>query len=68
MKKQPAKEQGVGSRRAFLKGAATAGGAAVLAASTGSVAATVQPQAAASDGAGYRETDHVRGYYKSARF
>tara|TARA_B100000959_G_scaffold98572_1_gene104265 strand:- start:57 stop:263 length:207 start_codon:yes stop_codon:yes gene_type:complete len=68
MKKQPAKEQGVGSRRAFLKGAATAGGAAALVASTGSVAATVQPQAAASDGTGYRETDHVRGYYKSARF
>ena len=54
-------------RREFLKGAAVAGGAVTVAVASGSASAatpqTVQPEAS---GKGYRETDHVRAYYKTA--
>ncbi len=54
-------------RRDFLKAAGIAGGAAGLAAAT----LTSKSQAAVPEGrksAGYRETEHVRKYYESARY
>lgn len=54
-------------RRDFLKAAGIAGGAAGLAAAT----LTSKSQAAAPDGrkgSGYRETEHIRKYYESARY
>jgi hypothetical protein len=66
-KKQLPKEQSATGRRAFLKGAATAGGAAALAASTGAVAATDQNSPGASADTGYRESGHIRDYYKTTR-
>lgn len=53
-------------RRSLLKGAGLALGAAGASAASAVSAAPVEqkkPQAA-----GYRETEHVRTYYKSARF
>ncbi len=56
-------------RREFLKGAAVAGGAVTVAVAAGSASAatpeTVQAGADAA-GKGYRETAHVRAYYKTA--
>lgn len=61
-----------GARRAFLKGAAAAGvagAAGVAAARTGPETA---PPADASgdsrDSRNYRETAHIRAYYRAARF
>jgi anaerobic selenocysteine-containing dehydrogenase len=54
-------------RRDFLKAAGIAGGAAGLAAATSSS----KSQAAVPAGrksAGYRETEHIRKYYESARY
>ncbi len=56
-------------RRSFLKGAAVAGtamGAGLISKETLAESATEQPQKSASKG--YRETDHIREYYRSARF
>ena len=56
-------------RREFLKGAAVAGGAVTVAVAAGNASAAApqaaQPEAGASD-QGYRETAHVRAYYKTA--
>jgi len=55
-------------RRDFLKAAGIAGGAVGLAATTLTSKST---QAAVPDGrkvSGYRETEHVRKYYESARY
>lgn len=63
--------QGRGSgvdRRGFLRGAGLGLGTAALAAATGAdqaLAATADE--AVQDGAGYRETDHVRQVYATAR-
>ena len=55
-------------RRAFLKRAAVAGAAlGAGAASTRTLADTVTEPAKPVN-KGYRETDHIREYYKSARF
>ncbi len=67
IKKQSPKEQSVTTRRAFLKGAASAGGAAALAASTGSAAYEISGPAEASAGTGYRESGHIKDYYKTTR-
>ena len=64
-KKQDFKEKSV-DRRAFLKGVATASGAAALAA--GGQASAAAPGQAPGTSKGYQETGHVRDYYKSARF
>lgn len=62
------KEAGVDARRRdFLKGAGVAGGAAVLA-----LASEVQAEAEITEtggkkSLGYRETEHVRAYYETAR-
>lgn len=56
-------------RREFLKGAAVAGGAvSVAVAAGGASAATPETGQAPGDasGKGYRETAHVRAYYKTA--
>lgn len=55
-------------RRAFLKGAAAAGGAVTVAAAAGALAAAPETALPDADAAtkGYRETDHVRSYYKTA--
>jgi hypothetical protein len=58
------------SRRHFLRTLSTAGGAAAaaMALPTSSAAAATGPgQAAAEKRRGYRETEHVRAYYASAR-
>ena len=67
IKKQLPKEEGVTTRRAFLKGAASAGGAAALVASTGSTAHETKGPAEASAGTGYRESGHIKDYYKTTR-
>ncbi len=58
------------SRRNALKGMAVLGGAAALSsattASADSAALEVREKAPAS--LGYRETDHIREYYRRARF
>ena len=62
----PAPDTAVADRRSFLKLAgakAVTGSAAALGA--GAIAAT--PAAAEADGTMYRETEHVRRYYESAR-
>jgi len=54
-------------RRDFLKAAGIAGGAAGLAAAlTTKSAKAAAPEAGKSSG--YRETEHVRKYYESARY
>lgn len=61
-------------RRAFLKGAAVAGGATAVAVAGGAAVADVsgdKPQAAkakAEGSKGYHETDHIRKYYRLAQF
>lgn len=57
-------------RRSFLKGAAIAGGAAVIAPTVAvatEVPAPVQPMVPTPD-KGYEENDYIRNYYDSARF
>jgi len=57
------------SRRSFLKQAAVAGGSAAVLAASGQASA-VAPQPATGQGdleTGYRVTDHIRAYYRSAR-
>lgn len=59
------------SRRGFLKGAATAGGAAAVSAIvSGTAQATpiTAAQAATDQHLGYHETQHIRTYYHKARF
>jgi len=69
--KQSLNEVSGGARRSFLKGAALAGatlGAGAAVART--LGETPQPAAPADAGRrnGYRETEHIRAYYRSARF
>ncbi len=66
-KKQSPKEKGVSGRRAFLKGAAVAGGAAALASGQRAVAASDSVGSDAEAGSGYQESGHIRDYYKTAR-
>lgn len=66
-KKQSPKEKSVVGRRAFLKGAAAAGGAAVLATGESAVAATENVSVGSASGSGYQESGHIRDYYKTAR-
>lgn len=57
------------SRRSFLKQAAVAGGGAAVLAASGQARAAV-PVPAAGQGdleTGYRVTDHIRAYYRTAR-
>ncbi|MEH6469774.1 MAG: twin-arginine translocation signal domain-containing protein [Halopseudomonas sp.] len=57
-------------RRQFIKTMGVAGGAVVAAAVAGEVSAEVveeESTAKAKGSQGYRETDHVRAYYASAR-
>ena len=59
-------EMNVEDRRDFLKKAAlsvAAAGTAAVASKTASAGETVEVT-----GAGYRETDHVKAFYNSARF
>jgi len=59
-------------RREFLKGARLAGGAAVVAAASRGVVASEPESAPAPEPEakpkGYRVTDHVQQYYKTAQF
>jgi len=59
------------SRREFLKGAVAAGGAAAVVVSTGSTAAITSEKVAVANPIeqekGYRETQHIRDYYNTAR-
>ena len=66
-KKQSPKEKNVSGRRAFLKGAAVAGGAAALASGQRAVAASDSGGSDAEAGSGYQEAGHIRDYYKTAR-
>lgn len=66
MKKQGKDKLG---RRSFLKGAALTGAAVGSgAATTGAMADDSQPGVEPPAREGYRETDHVRDYYRLARF
>lgn len=60
------------SRRAFLKSAAVAGGAATVTTLGSQVQASVEDGSPAekqtSPSKGYRETPHIREYYEKARF
>lgn len=66
--KQQSAQEIVDNRRSFLKGAAVT----TVAASSGALAANaVAGQEAKADPVtqkGYQETDHVRDYYRLARF
>ncbi len=60
------------ARRAFLKLAAVAGGAATVAAAGGAAVADVAPEspdkaAPEQTSKGYRMTPHIEAYYRSAR-
>lgn len=56
------------ARRGFLRKAGLAGGAAAAAVATGvSAAPQVVDDAPPKRSQGYRETEHVRAYYKTAR-
>lgn len=64
------KETRQATRRDFLRKMATAGGAAATLAATGGAAAQPATEVAArgeTQPTGYRETDHVRAYYRTAR-
>ncbi len=56
-------------RRSFLKGAAVAGGAAVVAGTAEAVepVVPVEPVSGKAD-KGYEENDYIRNYYDRARF
>ena len=58
------------SRRNALKGMAVLGGAAALSTTSSASAksADLEPQQKAPVSLGYRETDHIREYYRRARF
>jgi len=69
MSKTPKVETG---RRAFLKRAAVAGGAATVAVAGGAAVADVASEstdkgAPAQDSKGYRTTPHIEAYYRSTR-
>jgi nitrous oxide reductase len=66
-KKKSPKEKSVVGRRAFLKGAAAAGGAAVLATGESAVAASESVSVGSAGSAGYQESGHIRDYYKTTR-
>lgn len=61
-------------RRTFLKGVAAAGGATAVAVAGGAAVAdvssknTAKAEAEAPESKGYRETDHIREYYRLAQF
>jgi anaerobic selenocysteine-containing dehydrogenase len=55
-------------RRDFLKAAGIAGGAAGLAAAALTTKSAKAAAPEAGKGAGYRETEHIRKYYESARY
>ena len=59
------------NRRGFLQGAAVAGGAAAtgVATAVASTDATIEkPEDVTSGSKGYELTDHIKKYYKRARF
>ena len=59
------------SRRAFLKGARGVGALSVLAAAAASGAAEAAPAPApepAPEAKGYRVTEHIQKYYRTARY
>jgi hypothetical protein len=62
-KREPAKVD----RRNFLKQAGVVIGTAGTAAAAGSTEVLAKTDDASSEAAGYRETEHVRTYYKLAR-
>ncbi len=59
-------------RRSFMKGMAAAGGAVALGGLADTTEAAGEEAAAqtgqASDTSGYRETPHIRDYYRTLRF
>jgi hypothetical protein len=55
-------------RREFLKVAGLAGGAAGIAAAAGAPAGAKKGAPDGGKGSAYRETEHVKKYYDSARF
>jgi hypothetical protein len=55
-------------RRDFLKAAGVAGGAAGVAAVTLTAKSSQAAVPAGRNESGYRETDHIRKYYESARY
>jgi len=70
MKKHPREVQG--DRRAFFRAVAGVGvlagtGAVILRTSGGALSGARSPAADAVPNAGYRETDHIRKYYETAR-
>ena len=59
------------NRRGFLQGAAVAGGAAATGVATSVASSDVEVEAIVDDNAdskGYELTDHIKKYYKRARF
>ena len=69
MKETPKVARG---RRAFLKGAAVAGGAATVAVAGGAAVADIAPESAKKadpdqGSKGYRVTPHIEAYYRSTR-
>ena len=59
-------EESVADRRGFLKGSAVSVAAAGVAVVAGKSA--VASKVDVTSGAGYRETEHVKTYYETARF
>ncbi|MFW2438274.1 MAG: formate dehydrogenase [Arenicellales bacterium] len=64
MKKQELKQKG---RRKFLRSSAAAGaGAAIVASTPASAIALTETEQAEKESKGYRVTEHVSAYYKTA--
>lgn len=70
MKHQHLDEKSARARRAFLKGAAAAGVAGVTGVAAARMPETVPAETPDQSRAdhGYRETAHIRAYYRAARF
>ena len=67
MSKKPLEKEVSTERRDFLKTAGLAGGVAVLAVTTEASAEVEPTESGSKQSLGYRETEHVRAYYQSAR-
>jgi hypothetical protein len=66
-RKSPKQDAAISTRRGFLKGAGLGAAGAAVGATVGAA-----PEAAATasgpNAAGYRETEHVKTFYRTARF
>jgi hypothetical protein len=65
-RRSPNEDAAVSTRRGFLKGAGLGAAGAALGAAVGPGTEAAPPPA--PNAAGYRETEHVKTFYRTARF